>query len=70
LRDKIAIAFVIGRVAQEDTGWNVGELMGRGGSRVRVTCTTKNAQMLVGGHGTKQGKMRTCSLNHPRWKTV
>jgi hypothetical protein len=27
--------------------------MWRGGSRVRVACTTKDAQMLVGGRGTK-----------------
>jgi hypothetical protein len=48
------IAFVVGRVAQEDTpGGAWGELMWRGGSRVRVACTTKDAQMLVGGRGTK-----------------
>jgi hypothetical protein len=51
LEIKAAIAFVVSRVAQEDTpsgAW--GELMWRSGSRVRVTRTTKDAQMLVGGH--------------------
>jgi hypothetical protein len=58
------IAFVVGRVAQEDTpGGMWGELMWRGGSHVRVARTTKDMQMLVGGRGTKQGKMRTRSLN-------
>jgi hypothetical protein len=40
------------------------------GSRVRVARTTKDVQMLVGGHGTKQGKMRTRILNHRCGKTV
>jgi hypothetical protein len=62
---------VVGRVAQEDTpGGPWGELMWRGGSRVRVARTTKDAQMLVGGRGTKQGKMRTRSLNRRCGKTV
>jgi hypothetical protein len=62
---------VVGRVAQEDTpggGW--GGLMWHSGSRVRVARTTKDAQMLVGGCGTKQGKMRTRSLNRRCVKTV
>jgi hypothetical protein len=41
-----------------------------GGSRVRVARTTKDAQMLVGGCETKQGKMRTRSLNRHCGKTV
>jgi hypothetical protein len=62
---------VVGRVAQEDTlGGAWGKLMWRGGSRVRVACTIKDAQMLVGGRGTKQGKMRTRSLNRRCGKTV
>jgi hypothetical protein len=62
---KATIAFVVGRVAQEDTpGGAWGELMWRSGSRVRVARTTKDAQMLIGGHKTKQGKMRTHSLDH------
>jgi hypothetical protein len=68
---KAAIAFVVDRVAQEDTpGRTWGELMWRGGSRVRVAHTTKDAQMLIGGRGTKQGKMRIRSLNHRCGKTV
>jgi hypothetical protein len=68
---KAVIAFVVGRVAQEDTpGGTWGEPMLRGDSRVSVARTTKNAQMLVGGHGTKQGKMRTRSLNRRCGKTV
>jgi hypothetical protein len=35
-----------------------------------VARTTKDAQMLVGGRGTKQGKMRTRSLNHHCGKIV
>jgi hypothetical protein len=65
------IAVVVGRVAQEYTPsvtW--GELMWHGGSRVRVARTTKDTQMLVGGRGTKQGKMRTCNLNCCRQKTI
>jgi hypothetical protein len=68
---KASIAFVVGRVASEDTLGGVwGELMWRGGSCVRVARTTKDAQMLVGGRGTKQGKMRTRNLNHRCGKTV
>jgi hypothetical protein len=62
---------VTDRVAQEDTSggaWE--ELMWCGGSRVRVARTTKDVQMLVGGRGTKQGKMRTRSLNRCCGKTV
>jgi hypothetical protein len=44
--------------------------MWRGGSRVRVACTTKDVQMLVGGRETKQGKMRTHSLNHHYGKMI
>jgi hypothetical protein len=48
------IAFVVSRVAQEDTSGGMwGELMWRGGSRVMVAHTIKDALMLVGGHGTK-----------------
>jgi hypothetical protein len=68
---KEAIAFVIDRVAQKDTPGGVwGELMRRSGSHVRVARTTKDAQKLVGGRGTKQGKMRTCNLDHRCGKTV
>jgi hypothetical protein len=68
---KAAIAFVVGRVAQKDTSggaWE--ELMWRSGSHVRVARTTKDVQMLVGGHGTKQGKMRTHNLDHRCGKMV
>jgi hypothetical protein len=68
---KAAIAFVVGRVAQEDIpGGAWGYLMWRGGSRVRVARTTKDAQMLVGERGTKQGKMRTHNLDRRCRKTV
>jgi hypothetical protein len=68
---KVAIAFVVSGVAQEDTpGGSWGELMWRSGSRVRVACTTKDAQMLIGGRRTEQGKMRTRSLNCHCGKTV
>jgi hypothetical protein len=51
---KVAIAFVVGRVAQEDTlGRAWGELMWHGGRRVRLARTTKDAHMLIGGCGTK-----------------
>jgi hypothetical protein len=66
-----AIAFMVDRVAQEDTPGGVGgELMWHGGSRVRVARTTKDTQMLVGGRRTKQGKMMTCSLDRCCGKTV
>jgi hypothetical protein len=62
---------MVDRVAQKDTpGGAWGELMLPGDSRVRVARTTKDAQMLVVGHGTKQGKMRTRSLNRRCGKTV
>jgi hypothetical protein len=65
------IAFVVSRVAQEDTpGGTRRELMWCGGSRVKVARTTKDAQILVGGHETKQGKMRTRGMNHRCGKTV
>jgi hypothetical protein len=63
---KAAIAFVIDRVAQEDTpggAWS-------SDSHVRVARTTKDTHMLVGGRGTKQGKMRTRSLDRRCGKTV
>jgi hypothetical protein len=44
--------------------------MWHGGSRVGITRTSKNSQILVGGCGTKQGKVRTRSLNRLRRKTV
>jgi hypothetical protein len=68
---KAAIAFVVGRVAQEDTpggAWR--ELMWCSGSCVRVARTTKDAHMLEGGRGTKHGKMRTHSLDRRCGKTV
>jgi hypothetical protein len=68
---KAAIAFMVGRVALEDTpGGAWGELMWHNGSRVRVARTTKDAQMLVGGHGIKQGKMRTHSMDRRCGKMV
>jgi hypothetical protein len=40
------------------------------GSRVGVTCTIENSQMLVRGCGTKQGKVRTRGLNRVHRKMV
>jgi hypothetical protein len=45
---KVAIAFVVSGVAQEDTpGESWSELMWHGGSRDGVIRTTENSQMLV-----------------------
>jgi hypothetical protein len=56
---KLAIAFVIDRVVQEDTsGGPRGELMGRGGGNVRITCTTEDAEVIVRGCGAKESDMR------------
>jgi hypothetical protein len=65
------IAFVIGRVAQEDTsGGSRGELMGRGGGDVRIICTTKDAEVLVRGCGAKESNMRAGSTDRLRGETV
>jgi hypothetical protein len=41
---KAAIAFVVRRVAKEDTpGGSGAELMGSGGGGVRITCTAKHS---------------------------
>jgi hypothetical protein len=32
--------------------------MGRGGSNVRITCTTEDVEVLVGGCGAKESDMR------------
>jgi hypothetical protein len=61
------IAFVIDRVAQEDTsGGPRGELMGRGVGDVRITCTTEDAEVLVRGCGAKESDMRKGSTDHLR----
>jgi hypothetical protein len=68
---KATIAFVVDRVAQEDTpcgAW--GELIWCSDSRVRVARATKDAQMLVGGRRTKQSKMRIRSLDRRCGKMV
>jgi hypothetical protein len=45
---KAAIAFVISRVVQEDTsGGPRGELMGRSGGDLRITCTTEDSEVLI-----------------------
>jgi hypothetical protein len=62
---------VIGRVAQEDiSGGSRGELMGRGGGDVRITCTTKDVEVLVRGCGTKESDMRAGSIDRFRGETV
>jgi hypothetical protein len=68
---KAAIAFVIGRVAQEDTsGGPRGELMGRGGGDVRITFTTEDAEVLVRGCGAKESDMRAGSTDRLCGETV
>jgi hypothetical protein len=58
------IAFVIGSVAQEDTsGGPRGELMVRGGSDARITCTTKDVRVLVRGCEAKESDMRVGSTD-------
>jgi hypothetical protein len=65
------IAFVIGRVAQEDaSGGPRGELMGRGGCDVRITCTTKDVEVLVRGCGAKVSDMRAGNTDRLRGETV
>jgi hypothetical protein len=62
---------VISRVAQEDTsGGPRGELMGRGGGDVRITCTTKDAEVLVRGCGAKESDMRAGSTDRLHGETV
>jgi hypothetical protein len=62
---------VISRVAQEDTpGGPRGELMGRGGDDVRITCTTKDAEVLVRGCGAKESNMRVGSTDRLRGEMV
>jgi hypothetical protein len=68
---KAAIAFVIGRVAQEDTsGGSRGELMGRGDGDVRITCTTEDVEVLVRGCGAKESNMRTDNTDRLHGETV
>jgi hypothetical protein len=68
---KATIAFVIGRVAQENTsGGPRGELMGRGGGDVRIICITEDAKVLVRGCRAKESDMRTGSTDRLRGKTV
>jgi hypothetical protein len=68
---KAAIAFVISRVAQEDTlGGPRGELMGRGGGDVRIIWTTEDTEVLVRGCGAKESDMRTGNIDHLRGEMV
>jgi hypothetical protein len=62
---------MVGRVAQEDTpGGAWGEFMWRSGCGVRLARTITDAQMLVGGRGTKHGKIRTRNLDRRCGKTI
>jgi hypothetical protein len=62
---------VIDRVAQEDTsGGPRGELMGRGGGDVRITCTTEDAEVLVRGCRAKERDMRAGSTDRLHGETV
>jgi hypothetical protein len=68
---KATIAFVISRVAQEGTsGGPRGELIGRGGGDIRITCTTEDAEVLVRGCGAKESDMRVGSTDRLRGETV
>jgi hypothetical protein len=68
---KAAIAFVIGRVAQEDTSDRPrGELVGHGGGDVRITCTTEDAEVLVRGCVAKESDMRAGSTDRLCGETV
>jgi hypothetical protein len=68
---KATTAFVIGRVAQEDTsGGSRGELMGRGGGDVWITCTTEDTEVLVRGCEAKENDMRVGSTNRLRGEMV
>jgi hypothetical protein len=61
---KDTIAFVIRRVAQEDTSGGLrAELNGHGGGDVRITCTTEDAEVLVWGCGAKESDMRAGSTD-------
>jgi hypothetical protein len=65
------IAFLSGRVAQEDTsGGPRGKLMGRGGGDVRITCTTEDAEVLARGCRAKESEMRAGNTNRLRGETV
>jgi hypothetical protein len=62
---------VVDRVAQKDTsGGTWEELMWRGGSYVRITCTTEDAEVLVRGCGVKESDMRAGNTDHLRGETV
>jgi hypothetical protein len=68
---KAAIAFVISRVVQEDTsGGPRGELMGRSGGDVRITCTTEDSEVLVRGCGAKESDMRAGNTDRLRGEMV
>jgi hypothetical protein len=42
----------------------MGELMGRGGDDVRITCTIEDAEVLVRGCGAKESDMRADNTDH------
>jgi hypothetical protein len=68
---RVMITFVIGRVAKESTpGGPRGEFVWCGGGSARVTCTAKDAQMLVYWSRAEAGEVWTGSLNRRRWKMV
>jgi hypothetical protein len=65
------IAFVVSGVAQEDTPSGLrGELMGRGGDDVRITCTTEDAKVLIRGCGAKESDMRAGSTYRLREEMI
>jgi hypothetical protein len=65
------IAFVIDRVAQDDTsGGPRSELMGRGGGNVRITCTTEDVEVLIRGCGAKESDMRAGNTDRLHGETV
>jgi hypothetical protein len=44
--------------------------MGRGGSDVRITCTTEDAEVLIQGCGAKESDMRADNIDRLRGETV
>jgi hypothetical protein len=67
---KSAIAFVIDRVAHEDTSSGPrGKLMGRGGGDVMIIWTTEDAEVLIQGCGAKESDMRAGNTDHLRGET-
>jgi hypothetical protein len=62
---------VVSGVAQEDTPSGLrGELMGRGGDDIRITCTTEDANVLIRGCEAKESDMRADNTYRLRGETI